>query len=409
MSSLSSKYANLPDVAYDQPDVYETTEPPTEINNKVSEYTLNKDINTEKLSIGNAKEFFHLKDEAKKDKDALVENYKRALFRSYMLEQITGGLSVQSSAGKKSDGISSLQSNQLDFETAPEKLRRLVYEVNDLMKFAEEDESVFKEKEKAILMNAVLDLQTKLDHLSNKKFQENNNLTNTDDNWKAFEQAQNIQTSSNSKGNNVLISDFEKRISKLELLLGPALDGSEAEMNQGPLLTTVTDLSTKTELLTNPLYLDSVSKRIKLASFEIEKLLVQQESLTKTGSQKKSDGDMDEDYQTAQDVLDRVNQEKAAKVYEILPQIEPMISLFPNLVNRLETLSGIHTKAASIVESFDHVDTTIQEEKTKIKHLNNVLETLKSSVESNSVLLVENVKALESKLLLLDERINKLS
>ncbi|OMH81929.1 hypothetical protein AX774_g4600, partial [Zancudomyces culisetae] len=123
----SSKYHGLPDVAFDQPDVYETpdVQEKTEPELNINFVTENKELDIHNLDIKDAKNYFGIKDKTNSDKENSAEKYRRALYKSYLLENIENEISVYPST-------KSQYNEGLFTETPLEKLTRLTFEIQDL-------------------------------------------------------------------------------------------------------------------------------------------------------------------------------------------------------------------------------------------------------------------------------------
>ncbi|OLY78589.1 putative dynactin subunit 2 [Smittium mucronatum] len=411
MSSASSKYVGLPDVAFDQPDVYETEDlripsVPVEDLSNSDHPSRNLDINN--LDIKQAKEFFGLKDSASNEKSELANKYRKALFNSYLLQHLNGDLSVSGS----SPSIAQNSANILLEETNSEKLMRLTIEVNQLLSQVDEKETETENNEKDSIFYTLSILQKKLESISNRKLFLPQSVNLSEKSIKNNEYPPeppsqdsviNDPSPSSSKilpESSLSVTEFERRISNLERIVDPELTSKSSDFAKAPLFKRVEDLQTKVELLTNPKFLESVSKRAKLASEELEHLAKNKEILSALSNSSNSDNQPSSDkFQSAQDVLTRANQEKISTLYEKLPSLEPMAMLIPSLMDRLDNLSKLHTRAASVVESFDSANDLLNlTQKSRVSDLYKVVDTLKSSIESNSSLMIQNVKDLETRM-----------
>ncbi|OMJ16571.1 putative dynactin subunit 2 [Smittium culicis] len=409
MSSASSKYANLPDVDFDQPDLYESEDPKIIPDSSESiEYFnhYNRDLDVNNLDIKQAKEFFDIKYSESNDKNEIANRYRKALFNSYLLNRINSEISV--SANPTSLPASDIQENILLNESNSEKLLRLTFEINQLLSQTEKNETEDNESKKSSILAAVSSLKKKLDSVSSNPifFNQSDSLADSSTSWKKYyESVSSDKTSSitaaqrNNAINSVTVAEFERRLSAIENAIIPSNDIASTLTNNVPLSASINDLKNKVELLTNPKFLESVSKRAKFASEELDKLSKSKEILSSLASEQDKETTSQDKFQSAQDVLTRANQEKISALYEKLPSLEPMTLLIPSLLDRLDNLSKLHVKAASVVESFSHVDDFINvTQKSKISDLTQIVETLQSSIESNSALMVNNVKELEQRM-----------
>ncbi|OMJ29720.1 Dynactin subunit 2 [Smittium culicis] len=271
-----------------------------------------------------------------------------------------------------------------------------------------ENETEDSECKKTSILAAVSSLKKKLDSVSNNPifFNQSDSLADSSTSWKKYyESVSSDKTSTintaqrNNTINSVSVAEFERRLSAIENAISPSSDIASTSTHNVPLSVSINELKTKVELLTNPKFLESVSKRAKFASEELDKLSKSKEILSSLASEQDKDATSQDKFQSAQDVLTRANQEKIATLYEKLPSLEPMTLLIPSLLDRLDNLSKLHVKAASVVESFSHVDDFINvTQKSKLSDLTQIVETLQSSIESNSALMVNNVKELEQRM-----------
>ncbi|KAJ2024820.1 hypothetical protein IWW57_003594, partial [Coemansia sp. S610] len=122
MSASVTKYSNLLDIDTSQPDVYETpdVEVPSvgRMQDDQPEIPLSEDISTDSLCVNKAAARFRASAGDTDSKSAL-SRYQRSLFRALQLESLSGPLEV-------STGSSHLS------ETPEQRLRRLVYETQEL-------------------------------------------------------------------------------------------------------------------------------------------------------------------------------------------------------------------------------------------------------------------------------------
>ncbi|PVU85375.1 hypothetical protein BB560_007041 [Smittium megazygosporum] len=405
------KFANLPDVDYDQPDVYESEGIPFSEPEPTVETSSIPALDMDNIDIKQAKAFFGVADQKELDKSNLALQYRNALFKSYMLERIRDEESQISVNSKPSGGNMSGTKDQLDTnpfleESVNEKLRRL---------------NETKASQNTIFLNAVSDLSRKLNTLSEKTLSNNTLLLGpvSENIWEKYQQStkqkdpsESVTNKSNDNSNYInnrdnpasVISEFEQRISKLENTVGSPTQVKSANTSISSLVSVVDDLNTKVHLLSDPVFQDSAIKKVKFLLLELknakssaDNLLNPSLPLDNENTRNNQSGESGHlENSTTNSVA---NNEKINQIYDRLHELDPVFNLLPGVISRLEQLNSLHTKALAVTESFNNAKSSLDENCSRVDQLSKVLETCQSSISENSSIMLENIKAIESKIL----------
>ncbi|OMH82617.1 putative dynactin subunit 2 [Zancudomyces culisetae] len=419
----SSKYHGLPDVAFDQPDVYETpdVQEKTEPELNINFVTENKELDIHNLDIKDAKNYFGIKDKTNSDKENSAEKYRRALYKSYLLENIENEISVYPST-------KSQYNEGLFTETPLEKLTRLTFEIQDLQSSLENDDKIHN-KEK--IASAASELKQNLEAISEQRdrLSSDNGKIVSSALWDRLNSSSSKKSTGEAFAENsdqkqrleIPISEFESRISRLEAVLGCTTDNLDqskvvlCSYTKNLMLTTpsITErldtLNGQISLLSNPANLDSISRRAKQISVDLEKL----DSLYSQVSQKSSESEASSGVDTSKLantntnprlLITKSNLEKIDSLFENIPRYEFLLSVLPGLMNRLENLNQIHTKAADLVSSFESSVQASNVNDAKLKELKEVCGNLELSISSNKAVMESNIKSLEERILKLNDK-----
>ncbi|KAJ2588498.1 hypothetical protein IWW49_002958, partial [Coemansia sp. RSA 1797] len=197
-ASVVSKYANLPDIDTEQPDVYETPDAVEDTVYSDDEVPLSEDISTRSVPADTAAARFRAS-AGDVDGKSLMTRYQRSLLRTLQLESLPGD-------------IEAVASTQL-VETAEQRLRRLVYETQELRAQVERENAAEGKQPRVALMHLVNGLHDELAQLSVEAEQP------------AVEKAQGAEPRTGNPPRVSNVSDVEKRVAGLEKLVGAGQSG----------------------------------------------------------------------------------------------------------------------------------------------------------------------------------------
>lgn len=155
----------------------------------------------------------------------------------------------------------------------------------------------------------------------------------------------------------VHMAQLDKRLEKLEKVIGGTdeqMGALSMETNQKSLMGAIGVLSSRTSLL-DPGHLDHVEGR----------LFALQQKMNAVAEKK-------------QVIDDTEKQNKISELYELVQKSEGMSSALPDIVDRLETLEGLHDQALQFTKALSQLDS--------------VQEQLKHSLDNNAALLTETQK-----------------
>ncbi|KDE09180.1 hypothetical protein MVLG_00502 [Microbotryum lychnidis-dioicae p1A1 Lamole] len=221
--------------------------------------------------------------------------------------------------------------------------------------------------------------------------------------------------------------DLERRVAEIEKLVGASeADVDEAHPIPPPLLTTVGRLDHLLTLLTQPRHLDSISRRVKVLVSELERLHESRRKLGDTrplnialsggmtvsnGAASSADkgptttntasvlgGSVSHPPQaTSSTQLPPDALQKIDALFALLPRLDPLLPLAPRVLNRLRSLSTLHTSAhefGSILAQLREEVGRLTEAETGLKE---VVEGFGMSLQENEGRMKGNLEGLEKR------------
>ncbi|ORX61899.1 hypothetical protein DM01DRAFT_1315161 [Hesseltinella vesiculosa] len=455
-----SKYAALPDID-DQPDVYETDDVTVDktatVHNDDDESSDdNENVVRSRVSIKDASSRFQdsVVDASQSDFSDRLNRRKKAMYRTF----------VRRPPALETSEYEILPKDMVLEETRLQKLRRLMYEVQQLNQELESDqgnEDKDKDISQADLLAQITYLQSDLTRMGERMGQAETNGNNTYgknveeakalikqlESYKAMAAA-NTQEDQTSPQPEAVVkdgityelfytpetiraqkqtntADIDERIARLEKLVGTSagqdfesLPGNIASMS---FIHSLSKLEQQMSLLAQPRHLDTISRRIKVLIPELERL-----HELKTGNRKDHafglaglstttttttilantvNGDRkDEQPNISNDMEEKIN-----KLFTTMEKVDPLLNLTPALLTRLKALQGLHSEAAI----FSRTLKVISEEQTRmadeLKNLDVTSQTLTSSFEENRELLEKNVTVIDTRISDLVQRMEALT
>ncbi|KAJ1961383.1 hypothetical protein GGI12_003278 [Dipsacomyces acuminosporus] len=403
-TTAASKYANLPDIDTEQPDIYETPDVAQADDAEAEEHEapLSEDISVDKLAVGQAAARFRTAAGDVDGKSALAR-YQRSLFRTLQLESLSGDLEVAAAGGSGA---------QLK-ETPEQRLRRLVYETRELKEQLEKGSE--KDGTQGVaLMRLVNGLQDELSQLSVKDSQAagaGSGLISRS----LWERLDGSESAKNGSGHDAKqhpakpaaqedVSLLEKRIALLEKTLGassarPAKDGSVGHN----LVDSVSRLRQQMDVLTDPHRIDGIQRRVKQVLVDLDRL-----DLANTQANKAALDTVDGSKGEGGARLDPATVKRIDELYEKFTKIDSLIELAPATARRLQSLSQLHVEASEAVARIDRIEKEQGNIGEELATMKEIATGLKDSIGENSATLKENMKFLDSRIAALSDRISAL-
>ncbi|CAK9823063.1 Dynactin subunit 2 [Anthophora retusa] len=397
------KYADLPGIAYDQADVYETTDLPE--SEQFDIYPEDESKSVEKLHISATEAFNKFK-----GKQVISDGVDFS--DRISLKPRTGyqfGDWELPEEGKKETPIEKYERLQCE-------IKELYEEVNDLKEKAKDEEvnSVdvishvqFLEKQLdslkleeclgADLVATLSDPQgTRLKQLVSQieAFKQTSILTSEPD---SNTQSTKIDTTSDAgmlkyqmmylpekarMQEAARIATLERRLSTLETIIGTTSDKlskfSQTLKCQG-LIAAVQELGAKATLLDRH-QLDMIDSRLATLINKMDTIAQKKAALT----------------------LDTEQEQKISEMYDIMKQTETMAEILPQTVNRMLALNMIHQQAATFSKSLTHLEELQSQITADLESNKSLLKGVQESFASNLEIIRNNIESL-------DERIKKLN
>ncbi|KAJ1958467.1 hypothetical protein EC988_000289 [Linderina pennispora] len=374
-ASTASKYANLPDIDREQPDVYETPDvPQDEMNLDEPEVPVSEDISTSGVSVNNAAARFRL---AAGDVDSAtaLKKYQSSLLRTLQLESLSGDLEVSSQSALN--------------ETPEQRLRRLVFETQELRAQLEQDGNGKQEKKAVALMQLASGLQEELGQLSVKAEGGSSQARAIWDQLESAPEAPAKRPVRAVGGQDVAV--MEKRIAALEKTLG-AKDSAT-----GPaLVDAVARLRQQLDVIADPQRIEGIQRRVKQTLIDFDRLDHAQTQAIKAAEGERSAG------------LDANAVKRIDELYEKFSNIDSLVELAPATAQRLQSLATLHVEASEAVARIGRIEKEQGSMTEELSTVKEIASSLRDSISENTSTLKENVKYLDDRIAKLNERISAL-
>lgn len=155
-----------------------------------------------------------------------------------------------------------------------------------------------------------------------------------------------------------------------------------------PLLPLITRLNSQLALLTQPRHLDSISRRLKLLLSDLDRASAAQQHRRQT--------------------LQPTGPPIPEHLLPTLSRLGPALPQIPHILTRLRTLSALHTSAAEFRATLEDLEKEHQKVHEALTELNDAVETVEKSLESNRSVVKENVAGLEGRVESLLQRLEEL-
>ncbi|KAJ2849196.1 hypothetical protein IWW36_002795 [Coemansia brasiliensis] len=396
-ASVASKYANLPDIDTEQPDVYETPDvPEDESYDDEAEVPLSEDISTDTVPTGEAAARFRVSSGDIDPKSALAR-YQRSLLRTLQLESLSGDKEVFSGSG--SNNV------QLD-ETPEQRLRRLVYEAQELREQLETNGSAKNTKQTVPLMKLVSGLHDELAQLSMQA--EKGNSESAQLLWKQLNEPSSLTSKDQSKPvartEPTNVSAFERRIATLEKLIGAnSTLVTEDSFVGHNLIDTVARLRQQIEILADPQRVEGIQRRVKQMLVEMDRLELASMQANKAASEAAEGKGSNATVRLDPGTIKRVDE-----LYEKMSNMDSLIELAPATARRLQSLSKLHAEAAEAVSRISRMENEQGSISDELATMKDVAASLKSSIAENAETLKANIGHIDSRIAALSERLDGL-
>lgn len=197
-------------------------------------------------------------------------------------------------------------------------------------------------------------------------------------------------------------AEMDDRIAKLEKLVGASQSSGYGEVptptTTTPLINTIEKLEQQLGLLTQPRQLDSVTRRTKMLIGDLEKM---QDLKAKAAAADSLRG-------AGTDTISEETEEKINRLFQTLDKVDPFLSLTPVLLARLKALQQLHTEAATFSESIKMLAFEQGKWGEEIRSLTGVTERLEQSFKENDAAIQQNVQIVDGRISDLVKRLEKL-
>lgn len=215
---------------------------------------------------------------------------------------------------------------------------------------------------------------------------------------------------------NVHLANIEERLAFLESLVGSSQGVlEETQSLPRPLLPTVARLEHLATLITQPRHIDAVSKRIKLLVAELDRVYEARRKLSTlpTGSGPAAviaDGGNGNATGSAEEKapLDPITLSKLDDAFALCSRLQPLLPLAPALLQRLRSLSQLHSSAANFASTLDEVDASQKDVEAHLGQMVEALKEVSQSLTENEQRTKANLDVVMQRMEQLDKRIAEL-
>ncbi|KAL9542853.1 hypothetical protein MBANPS3_008397 [Mucor bainieri] len=454
---MSSKYSALPDID-DQPDVYETPDSADNVTNvsyenQSSDEDDNENVVKSRVSVKDAANRFKgsIVDSTDTDFSDRLTRRKKAMYRTY----------VKRPPAMETNEYEILPKNLSLDETPLQKLRRLMYEVqelNDEMEKAKEPADAKETISQSDILSQIAYLQSDLVRMNQQAGEED--LSQKSNYGKSIEDAKSLikqleafknipatvasdkkeesdTTASEKNDKNDMVtyelfytpetakmqkesklSDIDERIAKIEKLVGSnagqALDELPQNLASTSLVNSLSKLEQQVLVLAQPRQLEMVARRVKVLNSDLDRLNELKSGRKDTSSLGfgLSSAINPQNTPSANEAANKDsndNEAKINKLFATLEKVDPLLNLTPALLTRLKALQTLHTEAASFGQSVK----VISEEQTRmtdeLKSLATTCDLLNQSLKENDESINSNIKVIDDRMTDLIQRMTALS
>ncbi|CAE1317956.1 DCTN2 [Acanthosepion pharaonis] len=176
---------------------------------------------------------------------------------------------------------------------------------------------------------------------------------------------------------NAKLANIEERLERLEAVIGhnpQKMNVLTAELSNKSLLNAVASINSKLSLLV-PAHIDQVEGRLHHVLQKVNQI-----------SEKKATDDSSE------------KQAKVFELYEIVKKWESMSDVLPQIVDRLTTLKDIHEQALQFSQALAYLDTAQQEIRKTLTSHDDMMKQLDESFKLNTKAIKNNCDSLEERI-----------
>ena len=155
-------------------------------------------------------------------------------------------------------------------------------------------------------------------------------------------------------------------------------------------------MNSQLSILTQPRYIDSISRRLKLLLSDLDRASTSHQSHRRQPSQ--SNGQTPQPSSAIQEQL-----------LPLLTRLAPWVSHIPHILTRLRTLSTLHSSAAEFQNTIEDLEEEQKKIRSTLLQLQEAVHTVETSLDENREVVKNNVKGLEERVNGLLSRLEELS
>ncbi|XP_064613800.1 LOW QUALITY PROTEIN: dynactin subunit 2-like [Liolophura sinensis] len=391
------KYANLPGIDLNSPDVYETGDLPEDDQNDVNEELNNE--NVEKLSVDVKSAYSKFKG---KDVSAGAVDFSDSISKGRRT-----GYDVHKTEYELAEDGARMETPQQKYQRLLHEIRELAEETNKIQEAVKDESSSDKASpivaskqldylqhqladlhlEKLLGPEASIDLSDPQGALQKRlltQLESVKAMSATDSSkkpsageqghvkYELFYKPEQAQFSRSAR-----VASLEERLERLEAVIGQnteKLGVLTADTNHKSLLGAVTVLNSKLNLLDGA-QLEQVDGRLSTVLNKLDKV------------GEKAGAEEDVEKQT-----------RVAELYELVKKWETMSDTVPHLVDRLVSLKDLHEQALQFSQSLAYLDSAQEKISSSLSSHGDMLKKLQALFQSNTEMIKTNSKSIETRI-----------
>ncbi|XP_055487942.1 LOW QUALITY PROTEIN: dynactin subunit 2 [Leucoraja erinacea] len=354
------KYANLPGIAFNEPDVYETTDLPEDDQAQFEAEELNSD-SVERIVVNPNASYDKFKDKRISTRDI----------------DFSDRISKARKTGYESGDYEMLAEGEGSQESPQQKYQRLLHEIKELSEEVEQIKAAARDcadEEKLLPVVLAGQVATLRQHLASLQLEKVLGPDATVDLTDPHGALTNKPDSSGCQAPQ--LAEMEKRMAELEVAVGNGSDRQNPltmALQDSSLVGTVEVLQAKLSAL-DPATLDLVEARLQSVLGKLNEI----------AKHKKAN----EDAET---------QSKVSQLYELVQRWDGTARTLPRVVDRLVAVKDLHQQAMQFAQLLTHLDSTQQMITTTMKDNAMLLTQVRQTMKENMSLVQDNFISLDSR------------
>jgi nuclear migration protein JNM1 len=193
--------------------------------------------------------------------------------------------------------------------------------------------------------------------------------------------------------------ELDGRLVVLEALIGvESASQDEAKSLPRPLLPALARIEHLLTLLTQPRHLDGISRRLKVLVSELERAHEARRRLTVANVGNAEDEGEGEGEGGKSALMSKETVVRLSTALPLLARIEPMLPIIPALLNRLQSLSSLHTSSAAIASDVEAMEGILRSSASQNQDMTEMLASLEKTLIENEQRSKDNLSSIQERM-----------